>query len=244
MPTPADYLRAAMDAQQVTDNAERAGLAAIAMGESQMMGYVELGYGHTSNERIREVFGSRVPADDSKLDALKADDEAFFEWVYGCQTRTGQELGNITEGDGYKFRGRYAIQITGRGNYTRYAAKSGHPEILANPDLGITDPAIGMALCVAYILDRYRGGGFEAMLDCVGNNTPDIAATKERYFAQFAASGEFNVGASSPVSGVVSTPAAASNVPPAPRPTTPSDAADDGSEAEAEDLNAQELQGL
>ena len=190
-PKYADLLRAALDAQGVVDPETRAGMAAIAMGESNMMGYVEMGYSHTSNARIRQVFRDRVPADDAELDALKADDEAFFEHVYGAGTRTGAGLGNTEPGDGYKFRGRYAIQITGRGNYQRYSTLAGHPEIMANPDVGITDPRIGMAICVAYIRDRYHGGGFDAMLRAVGNNTPDIEATKRRYFEQFMASGEF-----------------------------------------------------
>jgi predicted chitinase len=199
MTTNQDYLRAAMDAQGVTDNATRAGLAAICMGESDMLGWAEHGYANTSNTRIREVFGNRVPADDGELDALKAKgDPAFFEYVYGYQTQTGARLGNIQPGDGFKFRGRYGIQITGRGNYTRCARKIGHPELIDTPDLGITDPALGMAMCCAYIADRYKGGGFDQMVASVGRNTPDILATKRAYYAQFSASGEFNIAAPSP----------------------------------------------
>ena len=191
-PVYANALRAALDAQGVTDPETRAGMAAIAMGESNMLGYVEMGYAHTSNDRIRQVFGSRVSGlSDAELDEIKADDKIFFEHVYGSLTNVGRGLGNTQPGDGYKFRGRYAIQITGRGNYQRYATKSGHPEIMDNPDLGISDPSIGMAICVAYIVDRYHGGGFDAMLRAVGNNTPDIAATKQAWFDKFMASGEF-----------------------------------------------------
>lgn len=193
--TAADCLRAAMDAQGIADNATRAGLAAIAMGESKMQGYTETGYSHTPNVRIRQVFGSRVSAlDDDQLNALKSDDRTFFNRVYGSQFSVGQQLGNTQPDDGYNFRGRGFIQLTGRGNYTRYAVKIKRPDIIDTPDLA-NDPQLAAALAVSYIVDRYRGGGFSQMMASVGNNTPDIAATKQQYFEQFTASGEFDAGA-------------------------------------------------
>lgn len=193
-PTPADLLRAAMDAQGVTDNATRAGLAAICMGESNMLGHVETPYTHTADPRIREVFGHRLDGyTDAQLDVLKADPPKFFEAVYGGQWGA-QNLGNTQPGDGYKFRGRFGLQETGRGNYTIDAKTIGHPEIVDDPDAALNNPALGMAMCVAYIRRRYRGGGFEAMMACVGNNIPEIAATKRNYYAQFIASGEFAAG--------------------------------------------------
>ncbi len=191
--TPADILRAAMDAQGVTDPVTRAGLAAICMGESQMQGYTETGYAHTANARIRAVFGSRVPPDDAALDAIKIDDRAFFNRVYGAQYSVGKQLGNTLPDDGYNFRGRGFIQLTGRANYTFYGKKIGRPDVVSNPDLA-NDPTVAAALAVAYILDRYHGGGFDQMMASVGNNTPDIAATKQQYFAQYTASGEFRAG--------------------------------------------------
>ena len=190
-PVNSDTLRQAMDAQDVTDNETRAGLAAIAMGESAMQGSTEQGYAHTNDARIHLVFGSRVDLPDATLDEIKADDRKFFDLVYGGPWGLTNLGNNPGTDDGYNFRGRGFIQLTGRANYQRYSTKIGHPEIMADPDLANT-PNLAAALAVAYILDRYHGGGFQAMMNCVGNNTPDIAATKERYYAQFLASGEFN----------------------------------------------------
>lgn len=63
-----------------------------------------------------------------------------------------RDLGNTVKGDGYRFRGRGPIQLTGRANYTRFNAwlrtlgVSG--DVVANPDL-LLRPAYG-ALAAAW----------------------------------------------------------------------------------------------
>lgn len=192
--TEADLLRAAMDRVGIVENATRAGVAAIAMGESFMRGRTEQGYSGTSNARIREVFGSRVAGmSDAQINVLKANDEVFFNHVYGAQFQHIHRLGNTLPGDGYRFRGRGFIQLTGRANYQKYAVAIGRPDIMVAPDLA-NDPEVSALLTAAYIKDRYRGGGWEALLACVGNNTPDIRAKKTAYYRQYLASGEFDAG--------------------------------------------------
>jgi putative chitinase len=43
--------------------------------------------------------------------------------------------GSTQSGDGYRFRGRGVIQLTGRNNYTDFSKIIGDPLILSNPDL-------------------------------------------------------------------------------------------------------------
>lgn len=46
--------------------------------------------------------------------------------------------GNEASGDGWKFRGRGALQLTGKANYQAFATYLGKPEIMENPDLVAT----------------------------------------------------------------------------------------------------------
>lgn len=59
------------------------------------------------------------------------------------------DLGNTQPGDGYRFRGRGPIQITGRANYAEFTAWArkmdpAAPDFVANPDAVNTDPWEGL----------------------------------------------------------------------------------------------------
>jgi putative chitinase len=53
---------------------------------------------------------------------------AIAEKVYGGR------MGNNQPGDGWKYRGRGAIQTTGKANYTAFSREINHPDIIENPD--------------------------------------------------------------------------------------------------------------
>jgi putative chitinase len=57
--------------------------------------------------------------------------EMIANRVYGGRMGNGPEA----SGDGYKFRGRGAIQLTGKDNYTAFSKYIGDPEVLTNPDV-------------------------------------------------------------------------------------------------------------
>ena len=78
------------------------------------------------------------------------DVEKFANYVYDDENRDeGYKLGNTNEGDGYKYRGRGIIQLTGRENYQTFtdfykqtydATKS----FITNPDLIASDKEIAV----------------------------------------------------------------------------------------------------
>lgn len=55
---------------------------------------------------------------------------------YEPGTRIGRNLGNTEKGDGFRFRGRGYVQLTGRENYAKATRKLG-VDLLAEPDLAL-----------------------------------------------------------------------------------------------------------
>jgi putative chitinase len=64
----------------------------------------------------------------------------------------GGRLGNTNPGDGYKYRGRGYIQLTGKENYERYGKKLG-VDLVNNPELA-NDPSIAIKIATEYLKDR------------------------------------------------------------------------------------------
>ena len=107
------------------------------------------GYGVTPLPRIREIFGSRVKNySDDELRALSKDTAKFSDVIYGYQTKLGRDMGNTEPGDGYKYRGRGFIQLTGKKNYREIGALIGE-DLVNNPDK-VNDPVIAAKSSAAY----------------------------------------------------------------------------------------------
>ncbi|MBB4611735.1 glycoside hydrolase family 19 protein [Sphingomonas yabuuchiae] len=62
------------------------------------------------------------------------------------------DLGNVKAGDGFRYRGRGILQITGRDNYRRFGKLIG-VDIESQPDRA-AEPAIAIALACAYWTSR------------------------------------------------------------------------------------------
>lgn len=60
-----------------------------------------------------------------------------------------KDLGNVFPGDGFKYRGRGFIQLTGRNNY-RFYGRYIHEDLENNPDLALKD-RVAVKLLVAYL---------------------------------------------------------------------------------------------
>jgi len=62
--------------------------------------------------------------------------------VYGGRMGNGPE----SSGDGFKFRGRGPIQLTGHDNYAAFSAAIGRPDVMTNPDIVAGELAFESAL--------------------------------------------------------------------------------------------------
>ncbi|WP_375605248.1 DUF5675 family protein [Flavobacterium davisii] len=73
-------------------------------------------------------------------------------WAYNYRFKKGKELGNIVENDGWNFRGKGLLQLTGRTAYeyaNAYTKKEG-ADIITNPDLVVTNVSIAILSSMAF----------------------------------------------------------------------------------------------
>jgi putative chitinase len=94
-----------------------------------------------SADGLKRIFKKYFPADASAL-AYARKPEKIANRVYASRMGNGNEA----SGDGWKFRGRGALQTTGKDNYKQLAEHVKNPEILKNPDLVETVYAFEAAL--------------------------------------------------------------------------------------------------
>lgn len=91
--------------------------------------------------------------------------KAYFN-KYEPNTPIGKRLGNTLTGDGYKYRGRGFVQLTGRRNYS-YAGTQLTLDLLVNPDKAL-DPAVAARILVVGTLDGwFTGKGLGNYIDDV-----------------------------------------------------------------------------
>lgn len=71
-------------------------------------------------------------------------EKSYFD-KYEPGTKIGSALGNTVAGDGFRFRGRGYVQLTGRANYRKAGLKMS-VALLDNPDKALEPAIAGMAL--------------------------------------------------------------------------------------------------
>jgi predicted chitinase/LAS superfamily LD-carboxypeptidase LdcB len=112
------------------------------------------GYAKTDNSKIKEIFGDRVKnMSDSQLNSVKSNQQTFAETVYGGEYGR-KNLGNIEPGDGWKYRGRGYVQLTGKANYAAASqAIFGDDTLVKDPDL-VTQNSKVAAEVTAWFMER------------------------------------------------------------------------------------------
>lgn len=96
------------------------------------------------NEKYKRLFDSyyiNTPLRIAHFMAQIEHESGGFKWLtelggksYFTKYEGRKDLGNTNDGDGYKFRGRGYIQVTGRANYTVLAKDTGL-DCVNNPDI-------------------------------------------------------------------------------------------------------------
>lgn len=132
--------------------------------ESAMLERLEENLRYTTPQRICAVWPKRFPNAESAAPYV-SNPEALANFVYG------NRMGNVRLGDGYRYRGRGLLMVTGRSNYAVTGKRigedlEGQPELMAQPDIALRaalawwDENIDSAQIgdVAAITKRVNGG--------------------------------------------------------------------------------------
>ena len=101
-----------------------------------------------SAQGLRNIFGKYFPTAEL-ANAYARQPAKIANRVYANRMSNGPE----SSGDGFAFRGRGALQLTGRANYQAFADYIGRPDVMTNPDLVATELAFESAL---WFFDRNK----------------------------------------------------------------------------------------
>lgn len=147
-----DLLQKELESQGMSKKEIAAVLGNVEKESGYSVKQENLDYSHTSNDRIRKIFGpERTNMSDDELTQLKKDPQKFGEAMYGRNSRIGKGMGNNEEGDGFKFRGRGFIQLTGKNNYAQASQDIFHDDrLVKNPDL-VSTPEIAAKVTAWYL---------------------------------------------------------------------------------------------
>jgi len=93
-----------------------------------------------SAQGLQGIFGKYFPG--TLEESYARQPEKIANRVYADRMGNGNEA----SGDGWKFRGRGALQLTGKANYEAFAKYLGTNEIMTNPDLVATKYSFDSAM--------------------------------------------------------------------------------------------------
>jgi putative chitinase len=137
----ADSLQATCDKFEINTPERIAGFVAQCAHESGMFKSVSEGLNYKV-EALKALFGRhRISEEDcnkyGRIDGKQQADQAgIANAIYGGEFGK-KNLGNTEYGDGYAYRGRGLIQLTGKANYKK-AGNSLGVDLVVNPDLVAT----------------------------------------------------------------------------------------------------------
>ena len=94
-----------------------------------------------SKDGLMRVFPKYFPGG-TLAESYAKQPEKIANRVYGNRMGNGDEA----SGDGWKYRGRGALQLTGKSNYQSFSSYLKKPEIMTNPDLVATQYAFESAM--------------------------------------------------------------------------------------------------
>ena len=146
MPAGADQLIKKMSAAGITDKMAQANILAQVNAESGGVAKSEnLNY---TPEQLLQKFPGQVKSLEQAQQVVSQGPEAVGNLVYGGR------MGNKAD-EGYMYRGRGIIQLTGKNNYEHFGKLLGI-DLVSMPDLA-NDPEIAQNIAIAYFKEKEKG---------------------------------------------------------------------------------------
>ena len=143
----------AMIAQGIRDPRAIALMLAITNHESQGYRTTVESTKYNDPARLVSMFRNVTSLQQAQM-LVQQGPEAIAATVYGTGSKA-RELGNQSPGDGWLYRGRGFIQLTGRSNFRKYGKQIG-VDLETNPQLASTDPKVMAKIVASYYANSPR----------------------------------------------------------------------------------------
>ncbi len=127
------HIAASLSAFQISTPLRQAHFLAQTGHESAGFLKVEEGLNYSENA-LTAMFGKRITAEQARAYGRNAMHAANQKMIASIIYANRNGNGDVVSGDGYRYRGRGLIQITGKANYAALVKQLG-ADVVANPDL-------------------------------------------------------------------------------------------------------------
>lgn len=127
------HIAASLSAFQISTPLRQAHFLAQTGHESAGFLKVEEGLNYSENA-LTAMFGKRITAEQARAYGRNAMHVANQKMIASIIYANRNGNGDVASGDGYRYRGRGLIQITGKANYAALVKQLG-ADVVANPDL-------------------------------------------------------------------------------------------------------------
>jgi putative chitinase len=127
------HIAASLSAFQISTQLRQAHFLAQTGHESAGFLKVEEGLNYSENA-LTAMFGKRITAEQARAYGRNAMHPANQKMIASIIYANRNGNGDVNSGDGYRYRGRGLIQITGKANYEALVKQLG-ADVVANPDL-------------------------------------------------------------------------------------------------------------
>lgn len=127
------HIAASLSEFQISTPLRQAHFLAQTGHESAGFLKVEEGLNYSENA-LTAMFGKRITAEQARAYGCNAMHAANQKMIASIIYANRNGNGDVASGDGYRYRGRGLIQITGKANYAAMVKQLG-ADVVANPDL-------------------------------------------------------------------------------------------------------------